>query len=120
MAEIFGEPGQLRCLQFGHSELRFLSRLISLETSFRIVLDLRQEPLEPIRLGFVRQHLGLQYFIEQAAIGAHPHALGLFGKWLCDPDTDAQTLLQFVRSPESPLPWLFVLACVGELTAMPA
>jgi hypothetical protein len=29
-------------------------------------------------------------------------------------------LLQFVGSPEFPLPWLFVLACVGKLIAMSA
>ena len=90
------------------------------QTSFKIVLDLFQEPFDPVRLGFVGQHLGLQYLIKQAAIGARPHALGLIGKRFSNPDTDAQGLPQFVGSPECPLPRVFVLARVSEPIAMSA
>ena len=85
-----------------------------------VAVDLFQEPFDPVRLGFVDPYLGLQYFIKQAAISAYRHALGLIGNRLSDPDTDAQALLQFVGSPECPLPRSFVLACVGELIAMSA
>jgi hypothetical protein len=71
-------------------------------------------------LGFVGQYLGLIYFIKQTAISACPHAFGLIGKWLGDPDTDAQALLQFVGSPERPLPRGFKLAGIGEFGAMSA
>jgi hypothetical protein len=55
-----------------------------------IVVDLFQEPFDPIRLGFVDPYLGLQYFIKQAAISAYRHTLGLIRNRLSDPNTDAQ------------------------------
>ena len=85
-----------------------------------VAVDLFQEPFDPVRLGFVDPYLGLQYFIKQAAISAYRHALGLIGNRLSDPDTDAQALLQFVGSPECPLPWPFELTRVGEPIAMSA
>jgi hypothetical protein len=36
-----------------------------------VVVDLRQEPFDPVRLGFVDPYLGLQYFIKQAAISPY-------------------------------------------------
>ena len=83
-----------------------------------IVLDLRPA-FEPVHLGFVCQYLGLLYFMKQVAESAHPHAFGLIGKRL-GVDIHTQALLQFVGSSECPLPWLFVLACVGELIALSA
>ena len=80
-----------------------------------VVVDLRQEPFDPVRLGFVDPYLGLQYFIKQAAISAYRHALGLIGNRFSDPD--AQALREFVGSPECPLPWVFVLACVPIATS---
>jgi hypothetical protein len=85
-----------------------------------VVGDLHQEPVEHVRWGFVGQYLSLEYLIKQASISARPHAFGLFGERLGDPNIDAQALFQFVGMLKCPFPWGFELTCVGELIAPPA
>ena len=47
------------CRSQCYQRFAFVDQLRGRRTSFKIVLDLRQEPLEPVRLGFVGQYLGL-------------------------------------------------------------
>jgi hypothetical protein len=90
------------------------------QTSFKIILELRQEPFEHVRFGFVGQNLHLQHLIKQVVKSAYPHALGLVEKRVADPNIDAQPLLYSVGLPERSLPLVFILTCIGELVATSA
>ena len=75
--------------------------------------------MEPVCTGFGCQCLGQQQFFKPAGIGAGWHPLGFLRK-RCGDSSDVEALPQLVGAPECALPWLFVLACVGDLIAVPA